>query len=159
LPANTARASRESYTLLKVKSHRGEVLLPQPTLDAVLEGRNRGIKEWELQERAGMGDDDDVFYLFLQKQNQPKAIYPKGTSHHARLFRGPMTNGIKKARNALMMLMSVICACRNNNQPNAIYPLGTFHRGLKKAHVMMLPSCPIWYFDNPFPPLVDVMVR
>jgi hypothetical protein len=40
------------------------------------------------------------------------------------------------------LMMSFICSCRNNNQPNAIYPLGTFHRGLKKARVMMLPSCP-----------------
>jgi hypothetical protein len=47
----------------------------------------------------------------------------------------------------MMMMMSFICSCRNNNQPNAIYPLGTFHRGLKKAHVMMLPSCPLWYYD------------
>jgi hypothetical protein len=35
-------------------------------------------------------------------------------------------------------------------EPNAIYPLGTFHRGLKKAHVMMLPSCPLWYYEDPF---------
>ena len=27
----------------------------QPTLDAVIEGRNRGIKEWKFQRRAGMG--------------------------------------------------------------------------------------------------------
>ena len=31
------------------------VVLPQPTLDAVIEGRNRGIKECEFQERTGMG--------------------------------------------------------------------------------------------------------
>jgi hypothetical protein len=55
----------------------------------------------------------------------------------------------------MMMMMLFICSRRNNNQPNAIYPLGTFHRGLKKAHVMMLPSCPLWYYDDPFSSLVD----
>jgi hypothetical protein len=48
------------------------------------------------------------------------------------------------------MMMLSICSCRKNNQPNAIYPLGTLHRGLKKAHVMMLPSCPLWYYDDSF---------
>ena len=43
-------------------------------------------------------------------------------------------------------MITFICSCRNNNQPTAIYPLGTFPRGLKKAHVMMLPSWPLWYF-------------
>jgi hypothetical protein len=33
------------------------VVLPQPTLDAVNEGRDSGIKEWEFQERAGMGQE------------------------------------------------------------------------------------------------------
>jgi hypothetical protein len=55
-----------------------------------------------------------------------------------------------------MMMMTFICSCRNNNQPTVIYPLGTFPRGLKKAHVMMLPSCPLWYYDDPFIPFVDV---
>jgi hypothetical protein len=58
-----------------------------------------------------------------------------------------------------LMMMTFICSCRNNNQTTAIYPLGTFPRGLKKAHVMMLPSCPLWYYDDPFTPLVDVVVR
>jgi hypothetical protein len=31
--------------------------MPQPTLDAVIEGRNSCIKEWEFQERAGMGQE------------------------------------------------------------------------------------------------------
>ena len=31
------------------------VVLPQPTLDAVIEGRSRSIKEWGIQERAGVG--------------------------------------------------------------------------------------------------------
>jgi hypothetical protein len=57
------------------------------------------------------------------------------------------------------MMMSFICSCRNNNQPTDIYPLGTFHRGLKKAHVMMLPSSALWYYDDFPPPLVDVVVR
>jgi len=26
-------------------------------VDVVIEGRNRGIKEWEFQERAGMGQE------------------------------------------------------------------------------------------------------
>jgi hypothetical protein len=30
-------------------------VLPQSTVAAVIEGRNSGIKEWEFQERAGMG--------------------------------------------------------------------------------------------------------
>jgi len=33
------------------------VVLPQSTLDAVIEGRNGGIKEWEFQERAGVGQE------------------------------------------------------------------------------------------------------
>jgi ribosomal protein L37E len=53
---------------------------------------------------------------------------------------------------------TTICSCRNNNQPTAIYPLGTFPWALKKAPVMMLPSCPLWYCDDPLTPLVDVVV-
>jgi hypothetical protein len=33
---------------------RTSVVLPKPTLNAVIAGRNSGIKEWEFQERAGM---------------------------------------------------------------------------------------------------------
>ncbi len=58
-----------------------------------------------------------------------------------------------------LMMILFICSCRNINQSNAIYPLGTLHRGLKKAHVMVLPSCPLWYYADPFPPLVDVVVH
>jgi hypothetical protein len=52
------------------------------------------------------------------------------------------------------MMMTFIFSYRNNNQPTAIYPFGTFPRALKKAHVMMLPSCPLWYYDDPFTPLL-----
>jgi hypothetical protein len=33
------------------------VVPPRPTLDAVIEGRNSGIKEWKFQRRAGMGQE------------------------------------------------------------------------------------------------------
>jgi hypothetical protein len=36
------------------------------------------------------------FICSCRNKNQPKAIYPKGTSNHTRLFRGPSTNGMKK---------------------------------------------------------------
>jgi hypothetical protein len=36
---------------------RTSVVLPQPTLDAVIEGRCSCIKEWKFQERAGMGQE------------------------------------------------------------------------------------------------------
>jgi hypothetical protein len=35
------------------------------------------------------------FICSCKNKNQPTAIYPKGTSHHTRLFRGPSTNGMK----------------------------------------------------------------
>jgi hypothetical protein len=37
--------------------HQTGVVLPQLTLDAVIEGRIRGVKECEFQERAGMGQE------------------------------------------------------------------------------------------------------
>jgi hypothetical protein len=32
------------------------------------------------------------FFCSCRNKNQPKDIYPKGTSHHTRLFRGPSIN-------------------------------------------------------------------
>jgi hypothetical protein len=36
------------------------------------------------------------FICSCRNKNQPNAKYPKGTSHHTRLFRGTSTNDIKK---------------------------------------------------------------
>ncbi len=41
--------------------------------------------------------DDDVFYLFLQKQiGAELQIYLEEGTYHKRLFRGPSTNDLKK---------------------------------------------------------------
>jgi hypothetical protein len=36
------------------------------------------------------------FISSCRNKNERKAIYPKGTSHHTTLFRGPSTNGMRK---------------------------------------------------------------
>jgi hypothetical protein len=43
-------------------------------------------------------DDDDVFYMFLQKhiKGAELHIYLEEGMYHKRLFRGPITNDIQK---------------------------------------------------------------
>jgi hypothetical protein len=53
----------------------------------------------DAQKRARDGvlpahDDEMSFICSCRNKNQPKDIYPKGISHHTRLFRGPSTNDI-----------------------------------------------------------------
>jgi hypothetical protein len=49
-------------------------------------------------EQAFLQADDDVFYLFLQKQKigAELHIYLEEGTYHKRLFRGPNTNDMKK---------------------------------------------------------------
>jgi len=60
-----------------------------------------------------------------------------------------------------MMMMSFFCSCRNNNQPNAIYlqPIGYFPPEINESTCDDATIMSLWYYDVPFSPLVDVVVR
>jgi hypothetical protein len=51
-----------------------------------------------VQENSPESMDDDVFYLFLQKQKigAELHVYLEEGTYHKRLFRGPNTNDMKK---------------------------------------------------------------
>jgi len=78
----------------------------------------------------------------------------RGTTHllllASRTLRGSCTMLLDLRSHCMLMMMLFICSSRNNNQPNCVYPLGTLHSRLKKAYVMILPSCPLWHYDDPF---------
>ena len=58
---------------------------------------NQGVAiSTRREQRRRASDEDDVFYLFLQKQKigAELHIYPEEGTYHKRLFRGPNTNDI-----------------------------------------------------------------
>ncbi len=72
---------------MKQKKHDAEILCRQNKANAALSPQSKSKAQ-----------DDDVFYLFLQKQKigAELHIYLEEGTYHKRLFRGPNTNDMKK---------------------------------------------------------------
>jgi hypothetical protein len=64
---------------------------------ASLNGMRRSEKaKAEVLEKMMMMMMMMSFICSCRNTNERKAIYPKGTSHHTSLFRGPIPNDMKK---------------------------------------------------------------
>jgi hypothetical protein len=110
VPYARALAQARSAQCCQLCHHIVELLLQlqtQPLLLLTTAQRVRGL--------ARHPGDDDVFYLFLQKQKigAELHIYLEEGTYHKRLFRGPNTNDMKKpaaphAPHATLMLLLLL---------------------------------------------------